>query len=143
MRLPQHACTGNLPSPFSLQDIELLPVLQINVYISIYCCIFYNNYFVLFFLCDTLILDIWIQLTIYQLIFNLQAVVVSIDPRRVYINNPNDVQYQTIKVSSPGEVFSFLPDFNIFMINEIHRSITHLQVGRSGLFRFCPDANHA
>jgi hypothetical protein len=79
-------------------------------------------------LSDTLILDIWIQLIIYQLIFNLQAVVVSIDPRRVYINNPNDVQFQTIKVSSPGEVFSFLPDFNIFMINEIHRSIASRKI---------------
>ncbi|GAU20447.1 hypothetical protein TSUD_130050, partial [Trifolium subterraneum] len=35
-------------------------------------------------------------------VYGNQAVVVSIDPRRVYINNPNDVQFQTIKVSSPG-----------------------------------------
>ncbi|PNX89429.1 imidazole glycerol phosphate synthase subunit HisF, partial [Trifolium pratense] len=31
-------------------------------------------------------------------VYGNQAVVVSIDPRRVYINNPNDVQFQTIKV---------------------------------------------
>ncbi|CAJ2639811.1 unnamed protein product [Trifolium pratense] len=35
-------------------------------------------------------------------VYGNQAVVVSIDPRRVYINNPKDVQFQTIKVSSPG-----------------------------------------
>lgn len=34
-----------------------------------------------------------------------QAVVVSIDPRRVYIRNPNDVKFKTIKVSSPGTIF--------------------------------------
>ncbi|CAI8596613.1 unnamed protein product [Vicia faba] len=35
-------------------------------------------------------------------VYGNQAVVVSIDPRRVYINDPNDVQFQTIKVSSSG-----------------------------------------
>jgi len=55
------------------------------------------------------------ELTIYQFIFNLQAVVVSIDPRRVYINNPNDVQFQTIKVSSPGEVFFHFSLILIFL----------------------------
>ncbi|XP_004500096.1 imidazole glycerol phosphate synthase hisHF, chloroplastic [Cicer arietinum] len=35
-------------------------------------------------------------------VYGNQAVVVSIDPRRVYVNNPNDVQFQTIRVSSPG-----------------------------------------
>lgn len=50
--------------------------------------------------------DVWIQL--YQLISNLQAVVVSIDPRRVYVKDPNDVQLKTIRVSSQGEVLSFL-----------------------------------
>ncbi|XP_064937980.1 imidazole glycerol phosphate synthase hisHF, chloroplastic-like isoform X2 [Musa acuminata AAA Group] len=35
-------------------------------------------------------------------VYGNQAVVVSIDPRRVYIRNPNDVKFKTIKVSSPG-----------------------------------------
>ncbi|KAL5077481.1 hypothetical protein RYX36_016465 [Vicia faba] len=35
-------------------------------------------------------------------VYGNQAVVVSIDPRRVYITDPNDVQFQTIKVSSSG-----------------------------------------
>ncbi|XP_058788179.1 imidazole glycerol phosphate synthase hisHF, chloroplastic isoform X2 [Vicia villosa] len=35
-------------------------------------------------------------------VYGNQAVVVSIDPRRVYINDPKDVQFQTIRVSSPG-----------------------------------------
>ncbi|CAL5202213.1 unnamed protein product [Lathyrus oleraceus] len=35
-------------------------------------------------------------------VYGNQAVVVSIDPRRVYINDSNDVQFQTIRISSPG-----------------------------------------
>ncbi|KAI9071608.1 hypothetical protein K1719_046430 [Acacia pycnantha] len=35
-------------------------------------------------------------------VYGIQAVVVSIDPRRVYIKNPNDVQFKTIKVSNLG-----------------------------------------
>jgi len=30
-------------------------------------------------------------------------VVVSIDPRRVYVKDPNDVQLKTVRVSNPGE----------------------------------------
>ncbi|KAF4365226.1 hypothetical protein F8388_017792 [Cannabis sativa] len=32
----------------------------------------------------------------------LQAVVVSIDPRRVYINDPNDVEFKTVRVTNRG-----------------------------------------
>ncbi|KAL2956508.1 hypothetical protein AAZX31_18G089900 [Glycine max] len=35
-------------------------------------------------------------------VYGNQAVVVSIDPRRVYVKDPNDVQLKTIRVSSPG-----------------------------------------
>lgn len=39
-----------------------------------------------------------------QLIFLvLQAVVVSIDPRRVFLKNPDDVDFKTVKVSNPGK----------------------------------------
>jgi len=43
------------------------------------------------------------QLSTFLLIFILQAVVVSIDPRRVYVKDPNDVQLKTVRVSNPGE----------------------------------------
>lgn len=33
----------------------------------------------------------------------LQAVVVSIDPRRVYLKNPEDVGFKTIRVTNPGK----------------------------------------
>ncbi|KAK7316780.1 hypothetical protein RJT34_00496 [Clitoria ternatea] len=35
-------------------------------------------------------------------VYGNQAVVVSIDPRRVYVKNPQDVQFKTIRVSSLG-----------------------------------------
>ncbi|XP_074571409.1 imidazole glycerol phosphate synthase hisHF, chloroplastic isoform X2 [Curcuma longa] len=35
-------------------------------------------------------------------VYGNQAVVVSIDPRRVYVRSPDDVEFKTIKVSSPG-----------------------------------------
>ncbi|KAH1154052.1 hypothetical protein AAZX31_18G103200 [Glycine max] len=35
-------------------------------------------------------------------VYGNQAVVVSIDPRRVYVKDPNDLQLKTIRVSSPG-----------------------------------------
>ncbi|CAL9134897.1 unnamed protein product [Musa textilis] len=35
-------------------------------------------------------------------VYGNQAVVVSIDPRRVYIRNPNDVKFKSVKVYSPG-----------------------------------------
>ena len=57
----------------------------------------------------------WNQLSTFQLIFNLQAVVVSIDPRRVYVKDPNDVQLKTIRVSSPGEELVFF-SFSLFYI---------------------------
>lgn len=34
--------------------------------------------------------------------FSSQAVVVSIDPRRVYVNHPDDVPYKVIRVTDPG-----------------------------------------
>jgi hypothetical protein len=33
----------------------------------------------------------------------LQAVVVSIDPRRVYLNDPSDVEFKSIKLTNPGK----------------------------------------
>ncbi|EOY31001.1 His hf isoform 5, partial [Theobroma cacao] len=35
-------------------------------------------------------------------VYGNQAVVVSIDPRRVYLKSPNDVQFKTIRVTKPG-----------------------------------------
>ncbi|XP_027341438.1 imidazole glycerol phosphate synthase hisHF, chloroplastic isoform X2 [Abrus precatorius] len=35
-------------------------------------------------------------------VYGNQAVVVSIDPRRVYVKDPNDVQFKTVRVSSLG-----------------------------------------
>uniref|UniRef100_A0A803LHR7 Glutamine amidotransferase domain-containing protein n=1 Tax=Chenopodium quinoa TaxID=63459 RepID=A0A803LHR7_CHEQI len=35
-------------------------------------------------------------------VYGNQAVVVSIDPRRVYINTPNDVPFKSVKVTNPG-----------------------------------------
>ncbi|XP_021771636.1 imidazole glycerol phosphate synthase hisHF, chloroplastic-like isoform X2 [Chenopodium quinoa] len=35
-------------------------------------------------------------------VYGNQAVVVSIDPRRVYINTPNDVPFKSVKVTIPG-----------------------------------------
>ncbi|KAH6554957.1 hypothetical protein KP509_1Z293900 [Ceratopteris richardii] len=35
-------------------------------------------------------------------VYGNQAVVVSIDPRRVYVRNPDDVPFKTIKVEKPG-----------------------------------------
>ncbi|KAI5073272.1 hypothetical protein GOP47_0011285 [Adiantum capillus-veneris] len=37
-----------------------------------------------------------------SLVYGNQAVVVSIDPRRVYVKNPNDVPFKTIKLEQPG-----------------------------------------
>ncbi|KAE8734517.1 hypothetical protein F3Y22_tig00000764pilonHSYRG00219 [Hibiscus syriacus] len=38
------------------------------------------------------------------------AVVVSIDPRRVYVKGPNDVQFKTIRVTKPGRPFGGSPN---------------------------------
>ncbi|GMI80281.1 HIS HF [Hibiscus trionum] len=35
-------------------------------------------------------------------VYGNQAVVVSIDPRRVYLKSPNDVEFKTIRVTKPG-----------------------------------------
>ncbi|PPD87814.1 hypothetical protein GOBAR_DD15228 [Gossypium barbadense] len=35
-------------------------------------------------------------------VYGNQAVVVSVDPRRVYVQGPNDVQFKTIRVPKPG-----------------------------------------
>ncbi|KAL8159964.1 hypothetical protein V2J09_001501 [Rumex salicifolius] len=35
-------------------------------------------------------------------VYGNQAVVVSIDPRRVYVKDPKDVEFKTVKVSNPG-----------------------------------------
>lgn len=32
-----------------------------------------------------------------------QAVVVSIDPRRVYVKDPSDVEFKTIRLTNPGK----------------------------------------
>ena len=59
-------------------------------------------------------MHVWNQLSAFQLIFNLQAVVVSIDPRRVYVKDHNDVQLKTIRVSNSGEELAFY--FPLFYI---------------------------
>ncbi|XP_057962522.1 imidazole glycerol phosphate synthase hisHF, chloroplastic [Malania oleifera] len=35
-------------------------------------------------------------------VYGNQAVVVSIDPRRVYLNGPHDVEFKTVRVTNPG-----------------------------------------
>ncbi|CAN0915647.1 Imidazole glycerol phosphate synthase hisHF, chloroplastic [Linum grandiflorum] len=35
-------------------------------------------------------------------VYGNQAVVVSIDPRRVYLNSPNDVEFKAVKLTNPG-----------------------------------------
>ncbi|KNA05436.1 hypothetical protein SOVF_190390, partial [Spinacia oleracea] len=35
-------------------------------------------------------------------VYGNQAVVVSIDPRRVYIDTPNDVPFKSVNVTNPG-----------------------------------------
>jgi len=35
-------------------------------------------------------------------VYGTQAVVISIDPRRVYVRNPDDVQHRTVKTDFPG-----------------------------------------
>ncbi|KAF2314178.1 hypothetical protein GH714_023892 [Hevea brasiliensis] len=35
-------------------------------------------------------------------VYGNQAVVVSIDPRRVYLKNPSDVEFKTVRVTGPG-----------------------------------------
>ncbi|PIA45219.1 hypothetical protein AQUCO_01700629v1 [Aquilegia coerulea] len=35
-------------------------------------------------------------------VYGNQAVVVSIDPRRVYVRNPGDVEFKTVRVANPG-----------------------------------------
>lgn len=48
----------------------------------------------------------------------LQAVVVSIDPRRVYIKNQNDVEFKTIRVTNPGKEAQFQfcsPSFSLLV----------------------------
>ncbi|OMO89892.1 Histidine biosynthesis, HisF [Corchorus olitorius] len=35
-------------------------------------------------------------------VYGNQAVVVSIDPRRVYVKSPNDVQFKTVRLTKPG-----------------------------------------
>lgn len=32
-----------------------------------------------------------------------QAVVVSIDPRRVYVKDPSDVEFKTVRLTNPGK----------------------------------------
>ena len=39
----------------------------------------------------------------FELNTALQAVVVSIDPRRVYVKDPKDVEFKTIRVTNPGK----------------------------------------
>ncbi|KAJ6896063.1 imidazole glycerol phosphate synthase hishf chloroplastic [Populus alba x Populus x berolinensis] len=36
-------------------------------------------------------------------VYGNQAVVVSIDPRRVYLNDPSDVEFKSIKLTKPGK----------------------------------------
>lgn len=38
----------------------------------------------------------------FYLVIFCQAVVVSIDPRRMYINSPEDVEFRSTRVTNPG-----------------------------------------
>lgn len=60
--------------------------------------------------------SIVLNLSIFLLIFNLQAVVVSIDPRRVYVKDPNDVQLKTVRVSNLGEDLAAFFSFILYCI---------------------------
>ncbi|CAF2150134.1 unnamed protein product [Brassica rapa] len=52
-------------------------------------------------------------------VYGKQAVVVSIDPRRVYVNHPDDVPYKVIRVTNPGmPVFSPLFSLLCHGLNE-------------------------
>ncbi|KAF2586667.1 hypothetical protein F2Q70_00035177 [Brassica cretica] len=52
-------------------------------------------------------------------VYGNQAVVVSIDPRRVYVNHPDDVPYKVIRVTNPGmPVFSPLLSLLCHGLNE-------------------------
>lgn len=50
----------------------------------------------------------------------LQAVVVSIDPRRVYLVHPNDAEFKAVRVKNPGNWHivrfdvKFVWSFNIY-----------------------------
>lgn len=35
----------------------------------------------------------------------VQAVVVSIDPKKVYVTDPSEVPYRTVEVQQPGSTF--------------------------------------
>ena len=41
----------------------------------------------------------------------LKAVVVSIDPRRVYVNSPAEIPYKTIELQKPGKCPFFVTYF--------------------------------
>lgn len=45
----------------------------------------------------------------------LQAVVVSIDPRRVYLSHPNDAEFKAIRVKTPGNwhMLCFVEKFTV------------------------------
>lgn len=53
--------------------------------------------------------------------FVLQAVVVSIDPRRVYLSNPDDVEFKAIKVKDEGK-----PQFTYFSPFSFNLSYFHV-----------------
>ncbi len=41
-------------------------------------------------------------LQLVNYLFTFQAVVVSIDPRRVYLKNPDDVEFKAVRLTNPG-----------------------------------------
>ena len=58
-----------------------------------------------------------------------QAVVVSVDPRRVYVKDPTEVEFKTIRVTKPGNsgvIFFFLLFifFNLFVVCFVTHSNT-------------------
>ena len=49
--------------------------------------------------------DAWVKLLLQLVnyLFTFQAVVVSIDPRRVYLKNPDNVEFKAVRLTNPGK----------------------------------------
>jgi hypothetical protein len=76
--------------PWWLADVKVC-VHEAGLYLIAKCA--YRMLLVLLFLSsDMTLVNTW-----------LQAVVVSIDPRRVYLNDPSDVEFKSIKLTNPGK----------------------------------------
>ncbi|GJN30932.1 hypothetical protein PR202_gb19279 [Eleusine coracana subsp. coracana] len=61
-------------------------------------------------------------------VYGNQAVVVSIDPRRVYVKSPEDVPFKTVKVSSKGQGCGF----DIDLVKMVSDAVTIPVIASSG-----------